>query len=160
MTFRLEQALNKLYQAYNKDALIPNCAIQCAVGNICDNKDMWRHLTDAHGSEKLNYVGLVNESLARRINGYLPSELLKTEAIFLNACGYSLPLKHNARHRKIPISKDVLFDGLVAVIEYLCVLDGITNVMDYTSLLNYKKDISGFSPLENMPTNGCFKLPI
>lgn len=140
MTLRLEQALNKLYQAFYNDELVPECANYCAVGNICDNKDRWIHLTDAHGSEKLNYVGVVNEKFGKRINGYLPSELLKTEALFLKACGYSLPLNHNSTRPIHPTSKESLFDGLAVVIEYLCALDGVSNVMDYKSLFNYQEE--------------------
>ncbi len=139
MTFRLEQALSKLYIAFTSDTLIPECAIHCAVGNICDNKDMWRHLTDAHGSDKLNYVGLVNEGFGRKINGYLPSELLKIEAVFLKACGYSLPLKPTSKRPGFKVSKDNLFDGLAAVIEYLCILDGTQSVMDYSGFFKYQK---------------------
>lgn len=140
MSLRLEQALNKLYQAFYKDELNPECANQCAVGTICDNQDSWRNFTDAHGSERLNYVGLVNESFGRRINGYMPSELIKIEAVFLKACGYILPLKHSSSRPENPRSKETLFDGLEAVINYLCALDGVVNVMDLTAVFKGEKE--------------------
>jgi len=54
MTKRLEQALHKLYTSFYDGTLNPECCYACAVGNICDNRDMWKHFTEAHGSLKLN----------------------------------------------------------------------------------------------------------
>ena len=71
---RLDQAISKLYQAFHNSTLHPECCQQCAVGNILDRKDFWKHLSDDHGSLKLNYLGQVHESLGRRFNGYKPSE--------------------------------------------------------------------------------------
>jgi hypothetical protein len=34
-------------------------------------------------------------------------------------------------------TKEFQFKGLEAVVKYLCELDGISNVMDYTSLFEY-----------------------
>ncbi|WP_100613393.1 Na(+)-translocating NADH-quinone reductase subunit F [Confluentibacter citreus] len=137
---RLEQAIKKLYIAFHNHELHPECCKQCAVGNILDNTDSWKHLSDHHGSLKLNYVGQVHESLGRKFNGYSPLELLKIEAIFLKACGYQLPIHHKNSKPKNPTSKDVLFDGLSAVIVFLCRLDNIPNVMDYSKLFEYEND--------------------
>jgi hypothetical protein len=108
--------------------------MQCAVGNILDNKDSWKHLSDHHGALELNYVGKVHQTLGRKFNGYTPLELLQIEATFLKACGYQLPLHHKNKKPKNPTDKDVLFNGLFAVITYLCQLDGVSNVMDYTQI--------------------------
>jgi hypothetical protein len=135
---RLEQAITKLYIAFHNNALHPECCKQCAVGNILDNTDSWRHLSDHHGSLQLNYLGNVHESFGRTFNGYSPSELLKIEATFLKACGYELPLHHKNKKPKNPTDKDVLFNGLTGVITLLCELDGICNIMDYTKLFEVK----------------------
>ena len=82
-TSRFEKAVSKLYDAFNSGSLHPECACQCAVGNICDNKDFWKYFSDEHGSLKLNYVGKVNEAFGRRFNGYTPLELLQIERAFL-----------------------------------------------------------------------------
>ena len=108
--------------------------MQCAVGNILDNKDIWKHLSDQHGALDLNYLGSVHQNLGRKFNGYTPLELLRIEATFLKACGYQLPLHYKNKKPKHPTDKDVLFNGLSAVITYLCELDGVSNVMDYTKL--------------------------
>ncbi|MGB3774810.1 MAG: Na(+)-translocating NADH-quinone reductase subunit F [Leeuwenhoekiella sp.] len=137
---RLEQAITKLYTAFHNDTLHPECCKSCAVGNILDNSDAWRHLSDNHGSLVLNYVGRVNEGFGRRINGYTPSELLKIEAVFLEGCGYNLPLGRKSKRPKDPTSKEVLFNGLNAAVSFLCYLDGIDDVMDYSKLFEFENN--------------------
>jgi hypothetical protein len=139
-SFRLEQALKKLYVAFHNNTLHPECCRQCAVGNILDNREDWKYLTDHHGSMELNYIGKVHEVLGRKFNGYSPSELLKIEAVFLKACGYRLPLIHSNKNPKNITDKDVLFNGLNEVIKFLCKLDGVKNIMDYTQLFEITKN--------------------
>ena len=137
---RLEAALKKLYTAFHNNTLNPECCKQCAVGNILDNKGSWKHLSDSHGSLMLNYIGKVHQSFGRNFNGYSPLELLKIEHTFLKACGYQLPLHFKNNKPKNPTDKTVLFNGLCAVISFLCDLDGIANVMDYTKLFEIEND--------------------
>ena len=137
---RFENAINKLYTAFHNDTLNPECCKQCAVGNILDNTDSWKHLSDHHGATNLNYLGKVHQTLGRKFNGYTPLELLEIEATFLKACGFQLPLHYKNSKPKNPTDKEVLFNGLCAVISYLCKLDGIDNVMDYTKLFEVKRD--------------------
>lgn len=140
MTSRLDRALSKLYQAYHNDELHPECCRKCAVGNICDNTDTWKHLTQVHGSLKLSYVGSVNQNFGKRIHGYTPLELLKIEAEFLSGCGYSGPIDNNCTKPENPTDKDNLFNGLCSVVSYLCELDNIPNVMDYTRLFEIENN--------------------
>lgn len=133
-TKRLEQALIKLYNAYHQNLLNPEDCKACAVGNILDNHDSWKHLTNGHGSLQLSYVGRVHENLGRKFNGYTPSEILQIEKVFLEACGFKIPLCHSNKRPSNPTSKEVLFDGLVAVIGLLCQFDKIDNVMDYSKV--------------------------
>lgn len=137
---RLEQAITKLYTAFHTDMLHPECCKSCAVGNILNNTEAWKHFSDTHGSVLLNYVGKVHQGLGRRFNGYTPQELLQIEAVFLEACGYSLPLHHKGVKPSNPNDKELLFEGLSKTIAYLCVLDGVTNVMDYSKLFEFKED--------------------
>ena len=136
-SFRLDQAIQKLYTAFHTNKLHPECCAQCAVGNILDHTDAWKHLSDCHGSLKLNYLGLVHQNLGRKFNGYAPIELLQIEASFLKGCGYSLPLHHLGKRPKDPQNKDVLFNGLCETVALLCALDGIDNVIDYSSLFQF-----------------------
>jgi hypothetical protein len=133
-TKRLEQALIKLYNAYHNNRLNPEDCTACAVGNILDNFDSWKHLSDAHGSLQLSYVGMVHQNLGRKFNGYTPQELLKVEKVFLDACGFKTPLCHYNPKPQNPTSQEVLFNGLLAVVEILCVLDHVPNVLDYSKL--------------------------
>ncbi|WP_053977055.1 hypothetical protein [Mangrovimonas xylaniphaga] len=138
-TYRFDQAIKKLYKAFHNDTLHPECCKQCAVGNILDNRDSWKHLSNDHGSLELNYLGIVHQNLGRKFNGYTPMELLQIEATFLKACGFKLPLHHKNKKPEHPTAKNVLFEGLSAVVELLCEIDGIDNVMDCSALFNFEK---------------------
>lgn len=135
---RFEQAVTKLYRAFHNNTLNPDSCTQCAVGNILDNKDYWKHLSDTHGSVKLNYVGLVNQNLGKRFNGYTPIELLQIEKAFLEGCGFIMPLHFKRTTFKKP-SKDALFNGLEAVVEILCSFDNLPDIMDCSSLFQYER---------------------
>lgn len=135
---RFDNAINKLYLAFHSGLLNPECCNHCAVGNICDNHDSWKHLTDRHGSTVLNYVGLVNEAFGKKISGYMPSELLQIEAEFLKACGYSLPLDYRGTRPTNPTSKETLFKGLCATVSFLCHLEDVADVMDYSQLFDFE----------------------
>lgn len=137
---RLERAISKLYTAFHSDSLNPECCKSCAVGNILDNTETWKHLTEGHGTLKLTYVGRVNEALGRKINGYTPAELLQIEAAFLKGCGYALPLSHKTNKLVDRNSKEVMFNGMCEAVAVLCRLDGVSNVMDYSRLFEFEND--------------------
>ncbi|RMA57827.1 Na(+)-translocating NADH-quinone reductase subunit F [Ulvibacter antarcticus] len=155
-TKRLDLAITKLYTAFHNGTLNPECCKSCAVGNICDNLDSWKHLSDFHGSVELNYVGKINEMFGRRINGYSPSELLQIEAIFLSACGYQIPFGPRSKKPNNPTDKELQFNGLSAVVAFLCELDSVDNSMDYSRLFQYQNNeplyklssIAGFDIIE------------
>ncbi len=134
---RFDAAVRKLYTAFHNNTLNPEDCSQCAVGNILDQKDSWKHMTDMHGSVKLNYVGLVHQNLGRRFNGYTPIELLQIEASFLKGCGYRLG-KHFCHKPDYFKDKAILFNGLSEVVSTLCKLDRIDNIMDCSHLFNYQ----------------------
>ena len=145
---RLQQALDKLYMAFHNGTLHPECCMQCAVGNILDNNDSWKHLTDIHGSVKLNYLGMVHQNLGRKFNGYTPLELLQIEAAFLEGCGYSGPIDRSCKKPQDPTSKDTLFNGLSNAIALLCELDGVANVLDHIKHLQ----VDSLQSLHHMAT--------
>lgn len=139
--YRLEQALIKLYNAFHNNRLNPEDCTACAVGNILDNLDSWKHLSNDHGSLKLSYVGKVHQNLGRKFNGYSPLEILEVEKVFLEACGFKTPLCHYNKKPLNASSKEVLFDGLCAVVNYLCKLENIPNVMDYSKLFEFENNV-------------------
>ena len=135
---RFENAVQNLYYAFHSNILHPECCKQCAVGNILNNSDAWRHLSDEHGSTELNYVGRVHQLMGRRFNGYTPLELLQIEVEFLKGCGYSLPLRHHRSKPFLSQDKNILFKGLCAAVDCLCKLDNMANVMDCSVLFAYE----------------------
>jgi len=138
-TIRFDRAIQKLYRAFHNDTLNPDDCKQCAVGNIMDNNDSWKHLTDKHGSTQLNYLGLLHQNLGRRFNGYSPLEILNIEKSFLKGCGYSGFMKGRRLYRPEDITdKGMLFKGLNEVVSYLCKLDNINDVMDCSVLFNFE----------------------
>ncbi len=137
---RFENAIKKLYKAFHYNTLNPECCKQCAVGNILDNTDSWKHLSDFHGSLELNYIGKVHQTLGRKFNGYSPLELLKIEATFLKACGFQIPLNYKNEKPQNLSDKDILFNGLSDTIALLCKLDDIPDVMDYQRLFEVEKN--------------------
>ena len=139
-TPRLEHAITKLYLAFHNNMLHPECCKSCAVGNICNNTDTWKYLTEAHGSVELSYLGKLNENFGRKIYGYSPSELLQIEAVFLKGCGYGIPLFRGSKKPKKPTDKDLLFNGLCDTVEFLCKLDHVPNVLDYSRLFEFEND--------------------
>tara|TARA_R110001632_G_scaffold18408_5_gene57056 strand:- start:45 stop:506 length:462 start_codon:yes stop_codon:yes gene_type:complete len=137
---RLEQALIKLYTAFHNNTLDPEDCTACAVGNILDNHESWKHLSNEHGSIQLNYIGTVHQRLGRKFNGYTPQELLEIEKVFLETCGFKTPLCHYNPKPQNPRNKERLFNGLCAVVSFLCKLDNIPNVMDYSKLFEYENN--------------------
>ena len=138
---RLEQALIKLYTAYHNNLLNPEDCAACAVGNILDNQDSWKNLSNHHGSLELNYIGAVHQNLGRKFNGYSPIELLQIEKVFLKACGFTTPLCHYNPKPQNTRSKEVLFYALCEVVELLCKLDGVKNVMNYSKLFEQENGV-------------------
>jgi len=145
---RLEQAITKLYVAFHNGTLNPEYCKSCAVGNICDNTDYWNYLTESHGSLELSYIGKLNENFGRRVYGYSPKELLQIEIVFLKGCGFSVPLTLKSKRPENPKDKDLLFHGLNATIAFLCKLDNIPNVMDYSKLFEFENNL----PKYQLPT--------
>ena len=145
---RLENALVKLYNAFHNNRLDPEDCTACAVGNILDNHDSWKHLSNEHGSLQLNYIGTVHQRLGRKFNGYTPQEILEIEKVFLIACGFETPLCHYNPKPQNPRDKETLFNGLYAVVSLLCELDNIPNIMDYSKLFEYEGSEPKFSLTE------------
>jgi hypothetical protein len=83
---------------------------------------------------------MVNQNFGKKFNGYSPLELLQIEAEFLKGCGYSIPLDRKCIKPKNSTDKEILFNGLCKVVEFLCILDGVKNVMDYSKLFEFKKE--------------------
>jgi len=120
-TKRFENAVTKLYNAFHDGTLDSFDCSHCAVGNMCDNTDDWataRVSFDSEWDYRKN-----SAIMAASKTGYSLFELSKVEKIFVEIVPFHL--REN---------KETQFKGLCAVVEYLCELDNIPNIMDYTSL--------------------------
>ena len=139
---RFNHAVEKLYNAFHNKTLNPDDCAQCAVGNILDNKEYWKHLTDSHGAAQLNYLGLLHQNLGKRFNGYSPMELLRIETAFLKGCGYSFTEQMRLHRPENIQDDDILFNGLCDVVSELCSLDGFSDVMDCSALFQFETKAS------------------
>tara|TARA_R110000868_G_scaffold14426_3_gene67163 strand:+ start:16630 stop:17100 length:471 start_codon:yes stop_codon:yes gene_type:complete len=140
-TKRFDAAITKLYNALHNGTLNAMDCKHCAVGNLCDNSIEWLNvsfLSDWGGISRI-HPDFKNTS------DYSNQELSTIEALFI--FGVKLPeiedelFVNNISNWQV--QQDVYtkeeqielqFKGLCAVVEYLCELDNIQNVMEYQSL--------------------------
>lgn len=123
-TERFEKAVTKLYKAFHNNELNGMCCKRCAVGNMCDNTGGWGSTYDTKKCIE---------------TGYSPYELMNIEHLFMfghRYDDYPWDKKWDVGEYQ---DKEVNFKGLCAVVEYLCELDNIPNVMDYSSLFEYNE---------------------
>ena len=136
-TERFDNAVSKLYTAYHENKLNAFDSCGCAVGNLMNNKGTWIQ------TRKAGCLGVVAPDIEiyknfvkeiETVSGYSHQEILNVEKLFMiNAVGnYGV-----AFHKQ---TKETQFKGLCAVVEYLCELDNIPNVMDYTKLFESEND--------------------
>lgn len=145
MTERFNNAVTKLYTAWHKDTLDAMHCRHCAVGNLCGTKQWAR-------------IGPIGSPL--RINpefdgaaGYSRKQLAEIESIFL----YGVTDQDTTEPKFLNLisnedvsgglftkkqQKELQFQGLCAVIEYLAELDGIPNPFNFSKLFNEDKEIA------------------
>ena len=127
---RFTDAVTKLYNAFHKGKLSQSDCKYCAVGNICDGNDSWAGVVGVGSVFAREKTASFFEDLKHNevtLNtGYSLFELSSIESFFMNAA--------------LTDSKEYQFKGLCAVIEYLCELDNIPNIMDFTSLFETEND--------------------
>lgn len=117
---RFTNAVVKLYNAFHKNQLIAMDCDKCAVGNLCDNDGEWKQAG-----------GIIPEAYSKH-TGYSSVELGNIEYLFMygtKRSKHAYPVWFASDNRK-----ETQFKGLCAVVEYLCELDNIPNIMDYTKL--------------------------
>jgi len=126
---RFTDAVTKLYNAFHEDRLDAWDCKSCAVGNICDNKNDWSAIRwTLNGKFRPEFF--LGEAKAQILKtGYSPFEILTIENVFTGAMEFEKRFE-----------KESQFNGLSAVIEYLCELDNIPNIMDYKTLFETEND--------------------
>lgn len=132
---RFTDATMKLYNAFHKGELRASNCEACAVGNICNNdyawNRNWKTYIDVKGKFFVeNRSDIPVECILE--TGYTIQQLQKVESVFLSGFNFT---ENNPDE-----NKESQFKGLCAVIEYLCELDNIPNIMDYTKLFETEND--------------------
>jgi len=137
---RFTDAVSKLYNAFHENRLNALDCKACAVGNILSNKNEWQDVFCAGVIKPFptsNGISLIRDS------GYSIKELFEVEHIFVFGM-MSHENKDSPRWAAWGLNdinnKEYQFKGLCAVIEYLCELDNIPNIMDFTSLFETEND--------------------
>ncbi len=124
---RFMDAITKLYNAFHSGELYALDDCYCAVGNLCNNKGDWSDVLRGQRN-------LLGEAQIKN-TGYSISEISDIESIFMYGCTkkekYYTSTQYTFEDER---SKETQFIGLCAVIEYLCELDNIPNIMEYKSL--------------------------
>lgn len=123
---RFTDAVSKLYNAFHKGELDYGICTKCAVGSIVGHGNwlLGSPLCIFNG----NFTSL--NKMYDNDSGYSTTELSVVERVFV------LAFKDNRE----PENKETQFKGLCAVVEYLCELDNIPNVMDIQSLFEYENE--------------------
>lgn len=141
---RFNNAVTKLYNAFHNRTLSYGSCYKCAVGSMCDGNSDWSRvfcgITDDTTIENQihlsNYKGYVKDVIDR--TGYSVIELANIEFKFMEG-------SYNAYTGKCTEN----FNGLCKVVEYLCELEGIPNVMDYSKLFETENNEPKYK-LENV----------
>ncbi len=136
-TQRFENAVSKLYRAFHEGTLDAFDCSACAVGNICDNSSRWTIHTLMIPQRKTKEdikIKLLEKKGEYKVlrTGYSNVELSIIEGVFLDVFLDELNFQLGSKQKQ--------FLGLCAVIEYLCELDNIPNIMDYTKLFEVEND--------------------
>jgi len=156
-TIRFETAITKLYNAFHKGELDAMDCQHCAVGNLCNNSNEWVNTSFRSQWGKSNRINTFNNK-----TGYSRKELAIIEALFIFGVkspetkkqlfnnvisAYHIKNKSFTKEEQLELQ----FKGLCAVVEYLCELDNIPNVMDVQSLF----EINTTKKVEEIITIDC-----
>jgi len=134
---RFEKAVSKLYKAFHDDDLNFGDCSACAVGSIVGHGE-W-YLSSPLEIWSGNYELPLEADIQENNSGYSIIELSNIERIFILAFKDSFD----------PNDKESQFKGLCAVVEYLCELEGIENIMDYQCLFETENEQPKYK-LENV----------
>lgn len=110
-TKRFDEAVTKLYNAFNEGNLNAYKCKACAVGNICNNTEEWGEIAGFYAN---NFHNTIPENIPNYLEtGYSTLELMKVEDLFMNPINF------------VTNKTQEEFNGLMTVIKYLAELDGI-----------------------------------
>ncbi len=130
-TERFDRAVKKLYPAFHEGTLNAFDCWDCAVGNIVGHGNWAMHVLDRRYREEPKLLQTACNFKVPEHEDYSQHEIIKIEYVFLME--WFKAKSHDGK------DKHIQFKGLCAVVEYLCELDSIENVMYYTKLFETEK---------------------
>lgn len=123
-TKRFDNAVRKLYTAFHENNLSAGLCNKCAVGNMVNGKTDWMGYVDGFKNTMHNQQKAYEQV---KSTGYTINEIVDVERIFESTYD-------KFYYQGIETKTESQYKALCAVVEYLCELDNIPNVLDYTKL--------------------------
>lgn len=125
ITERFDRAIKSLYEAFHFGELKKQNCKACAVGNMVGGRTEW-HVA-------IYFMRQLGPNIDYHIiqPGYFVPEI-KKGLLQIEGTGYSYLQIMNIE--ELFESSESEFDGLCKIIEYLCGIEGIPNIMDYIKL--------------------------
>jgi hypothetical protein len=142
-TERFDNAVRKLYTAFHEGTLDAMDCEHCAVGNLCDNRRDWFSLNGLPIGDTQRIPDTFRQN-----TGYSNQELVVIEHLFIYGtkpapgCKFYNTISNpevESGLRAKQEQRELQFQGLCAVVEYLAELDGIPNPFDLSELFGYDK---------------------
>ena len=136
-TKRFDEAVKKLYISFHNGTLNAMDCSACAVGNICNGDSNWKNnMDDYRILEELTDFDKLNDIKNYFDSGYSAKELANIESIFM--FGFDVKQESFYFIERYPHDN---YTAMISVIEYLCELDNIPNIMDYTKLFETENEL-------------------
>jgi len=121
-TKRFEESATKLYSAFNEGTLNAMDCTFCAVGNLCNNETYWSKLYD----EATGKDNIPDEVKVKKVTGYNMDEINNIESLFMYGTIAGTTRLWDPQF----MTKEIQFNGLMAVLNYLAELDNIQSIED------------------------------
>lgn len=151
MTPRLERALKVLYTAFHEGTLNAFRCQACAVGSLLGHGKWIGTYLRLEFPSDFNYADPNAGVKLKGLVKYPVRNMLEPGMHVDNRSGYTLEELSEVEYRFLTewlkegsydgSDKEIQFKGLCAVVEYLCGLDGVENVMELKGL--FETDVQG-----------------
>lgn len=135
-TERFDKAVTKLYNAFHNNSLNAMDCAMCAVGNMCDNNPDWAFTYKTNTGYSAKEIKNIEQLFMHGYNINTEKHIQLEKSFSFSGTGFGW----DAKDVKCTTNKHLVFIALCAVVEYLCELDNIPNVMDYTKLFETEND--------------------
>lgn len=146
MTNRFNQAIDKLVTAFFNETLMKGECDKCAVGNIVGNRYWSDVFLTSLGLQRKKNLNVANSEIVRRgvdhirKTGYSVDEMARIEFTFEQNTTYTTKCLEEAEISRDDLIQDQ-FNGLCAVVELLCEMEGITDAQHYKNIFRQKAEV-------------------